>query len=338
MVDKLIISEAASFLKIVSLSLIFFGTSLAFAIIIRSVEIVKISVISSGISFFFNLFFNWVFIFGHLGSPALGIRGSALGTLIARIIEFLIIFIYALVFEKKLKFRLIYIFKRDKQLIKDFIKYSMPVAANEVAWACGITLQAAILGKLSSEILAANSIAMVLQQLATIIIFGVASAASIIVGKQIGEGDMDGARSSASTIMIWSVILGALGSLSILILRKPFVSIYNIEPATRVLAENLLIITAIVVFFMSIAVNSLVGVLRGAGDTKFSFRLEMFTLWLIAVPLGAVAGLVFKVPILLTYMLLKIDEPIKAIVAYKRTTKKDTYKSVARENISENEQ
>lgn len=329
--DNLIISEAASYLKIIALSYLFFGISLSFSIVIRSVQIVIISLIVSIISFCINVFLNWVLIFGNLGAPEMGIRGASLATLIARITEFLVIFIYAFFLDKKLKFKIKYIVQRDKILISDFIKYSGPVVANELAWALGITIQAAILGKLSTQVLAANSIAMIMQQLVTILIFGVAQAASVLVGKQIGEGDLSGARSTGITVMIWSIILGAIGSISIFILRKPFISIYNIQPEIQSLAEDLMIITSVLVFFVSVSCNSIVGVLRGAGDTKYAFRLEMSALWLVALPLGAIAGFVFDAPILITYAFLKIDEPIKSILAFIRTTKSNIYKSITRD-------
>ncbi len=331
--DRLILSEAVDYLKIVAFSYLFFGLSVCITFMLRSIEIVKIAVLSSSISFFVNVFFNWVFIFGNLGAPALGIKGAAIGTLIARITECMLIVIYLLFINKKLRIKLKDIISHDAIMFKDYLKYSLPVVGNEIMWACGISLQAAILGKLSSQILAANSIAMVLQQLATLITFGTGSAACVLVGKKIGEGNVEDARSTASTIMIWSVVLGIIGTITIILLRKPFVNIYNITPSTKVLAKNLLIITAVMVFFISISVNSIVGVLRGAGDTKFTFRLEMTALWFFAIPIGAVAGFLFRLPILLTYACLKIDEPLKAFIAYYRTTKKSTYKSVTRDKL-----
>lgn len=329
--DRYVLSEAVSYLKIVALSYVFFGLSLSITFLLRSIEVVKISVLTSTVSFFVNIIFNWMFIFGKLGAPALGIKGAAIGTLIARITECVIILIYFLVIDRKLHYKVTDIFKYDFLMFKDYLKYSLPVVANELMWAVGITLQAAILGKLSSQVLAANSIASVLQQLATLVTFGISSAACVLVGKKIGEGDIEEARSVASTIMIWSIILGVIGLLTILILRKPFVGVYNIEEDTKRLAEQLLIITSIVVFFVSMSVNSIVGVLRGAGDTKFAFKLEMSTLWFVALPLCAISGFVLKAPIFFTYALLKIDEPIKATIGYIRTTKKSTYKSVTRD-------
>lgn len=332
-VDRQVLSEAVDFLKIVALSYFFFGVSIAFSFILRSVEIVKISVFVSSISFFVNLFFNWVFIFGNIGAPALGIKGSAVATLIARIFEFVIMIIYVFLIDKKLCFKVKYLFSHNAKLFKDYLKYSLPVVTNEFAWALAISIQAAILGKLSTEILAANSIAMVLQQLAILVSFGVGSASAVIVGKKIGEGNIINARSAASTIMIWSLVFGVIGTISILLLRDPFINLYKVDEKIKLLSHNLLAIVAIAVFFMSISVNSLVGVLRGAGDTKYCLKLEMIALWFISLPLGLLSGFIFKWPLLITYACLKIDEPIKAVISYIRTTKKSTYKSVTRSDF-----
>ena len=234
--DMAIVAEAVSYLKIVALSYFFIGCSVSFAIIIRSVEIVIISLIINIISFFVNVFMNWVLIFGNLGAPKMGVRGAATATLIARIMEFSIMIFFALLIDKKLKFKIKYIFKNDKILLKDFKQYSLPVIANELAWSAGISMQALILGKLSTEILAANSIAMVLQQLSTILLFGVSQATCVIVGKQMGEGNINEAKRSGITIMIWSVVLGIIAALCVYFLRKPFAGLYNIKDETRILA------------------------------------------------------------------------------------------------------
>lgn len=333
--DTAVIDEAVRYLKIVGWGYFFFGMTNTFTCIIRSVEIVKAPVYISIVSFFVNLSINYILIFGKFGAPALGIEGAAIGTLVARITEFVLICIYAFFIDKKLQFRLSYIFKRNALLLQDYIRYSIPVVCNELAWACGISLQSAILGRLSTEILSANSIASVLQQLATIAIFGLANASCVMVGKKIGQNDMEGAQSTASTMMIWSVILGALSFALVFFLRKQFAGIYNLSDETRLLTENLLIITSVLVFFVSIAATSIVGVLRGAGDTRFSLKLELITLWLVAVPVGAAAGFIFHAPVLLVYALLKIDEPLKSLIAFIRTTRPSTYKNITRADTVE---
>lgn len=331
--DRYILSEAVNYLRIVGFSYFFWGITLVLTGIFRSVEVVKIAVFTSLMSCLINIFFNWVFIFGNLGSEALGIKGAAMGTLIARISECVMMVIYVLFIDKRVKFRVKYIFQSNKTLLRDFTKYSLPVVANELAWSCGMTIQAAILGKLSTDILAANSIATVLQQLATIVSFGVATSAAVIVGKKIGEGNVDGARKDGNLLMIWSAVIGIIGMVVVFILRKPFVSLYSaVEPSVQLLAQQQLIITSVLILFISLNTTSIVGILRGAGDTKFALWIELIALWIIAVPAGLIAGFVFKAPILVTYACLKIDEPIKVIVATIRTKQKKAYRSVTRES------
>ena len=326
--DKYVISEAVSYLKIVSLGYIFFGLTTSFQNVVRSVEIVKISVVTSSVSFVVNVFLNWIFIFGKFGIEPMGIRGAALATVIARITDFTITAIYAFAIDKRLKFRLKYFFMGSKELSKSFLKYSFPVIANEFMWGAGISVQSAVMGQLDSEILAANSISSVFYQLITIITFGVANAAAVTVGKFIGGGDMKKAKDASFTIMLMAICLGLISGLTMFLLRKAFVSVYNVTDDVRVLAENLIAITSVVAFFAAISTVSVVGVLRGAGDTRFTFKLELITLWCFAVPMGAIAGFVLDAPILLVCALLKIDEPIKSVVAFIRTFKDSTYKNV----------
>lgn len=333
--DEAVIEEAVKYLRIVGWGYFFFGVTNTFISIIRSVELVKISVVISSISFLVNVFLDYVLIFGNWGFPKLGIEGAAWGTLTARITEFILITIYALFIDKRLQFRVRYIFQRQKTLLADYIRYSIPVVANELAWGLATSLQAAILGNLSTQILSANSISSVLQQLSTIAIFGAANACCVVVGKRIGEGRSEDAVDASFTMMAWSVILGFVAMLLIFFLRKWFVSLYHVTAETRALTENLLILTSVVTFFVSIAATSIMGVLRGAGDTRFALKIELAALWLIALPLGCLAGFAFHAPILLTYALLKMDEPIKAVIGFIRTTKADTYRNVTRSALEE---
>jgi len=328
--DAYIISEAVEYIKIVSWGYFFFGFSMALQNILRSVEIVKIAIISSATAFVVNIILNRILIFGAFGIPAMGIKGAATATLTVHIIDFIITTVYVLRIDKKLCFKLKYIFRRDKLLSADFTRYSLPVLANEFMWGSGISMQAAILGQLNPDAVAANAIVGTLHNLATIVIFGGACAAAVVIGKQIGGGDMEGAKHSAFTIMVWSVILGVLGMLMMLSLRTWFISLFNIGGDVREIAERLLVIIAFILMFVSVSAFGIVGVLRGAGDTKFSMLLEFASLWLVAIPLGAFLGFKLGAPILLVCAALKIDEPIKATIAFIRSTKDSTYKDITR--------
>ena len=78
----------------------------------------------------------------------------------------------------------------------------------------------------------------------------------------------------------------------------------------------MLVVTAIIVFFISLSALFIVGVLRGAGDSRFNLAVDISTLWLISVPLGIVAGLLLKLPVPLVYLFFKLDEPAKVILPF----------------------
>lgn len=334
--DNATIDQAVKYLKISSISYPFFGVSMAFINSLRGVELVRISVLTSFVSFAVNVFLNWVLIFGKLGAQPLGIEGAAIATLIARMVDFLLVLVYVFFFEKRLSFKLKNLINTDKQLFKSFVRYALPVVTNELTWSLAISMQAAILGSISDEVVAANSISSVCQQLSTIIIFGASNAACVMVGKKIGQGDMQGSKRYAFTLMVLSIVLGVISCTVILLLRKIFISIYSLSDYTADLTMQILTVTAFITFFVAVSSLSIVGVLRGAGDTKFCMLLELLVLWLVAIPLGIIGGFVLKLPAVVVYAMLKIDEPLKACISFGRAASGKAFRNVTLQKKVEN--
>ncbi len=331
--DPEIIRHGTDYLRIVGYIYLFFGISNTFVSVIRSMEIVVISVISNLITFVANVFFNWIFIFGELGAPALGIKGAAVGTLIARIIEFCVLMTYAFLIDKKLRFRLRYLLDWTATLWKDFFRYSLPVTANELLWSLGTSIQAMIFGRIGEVAVAANSITGIVQQLATIAIFGVANAAAVLVGKSIGAGENKRAKEISFTLTVISAGIGVLSGIMIFLLRNPVVDFYNISAESKLLAKQMMIITAVVVFFISLSALFVVGILRGAGDTTFALTVDLSTLWLVSVPLGAIAGLLLNLPVPFVYLFFKLDEPVKVLCGLLRLKSGKWIRNVTRDEL-----
>lgn len=331
--DIAVIEQGASYLRIISFSYIVFGFTNTFYSTIRSVEAVKIAVVSNLMALAINATLNYALIFGNFGFPEMGIQGAALATLIARISEFVVAAVYMLCIDKKLKIRIKDFFKFDKVLFKDLMVISSPVAANEIMWALGMSMQAGLLGNLGTNAVAANSIISVVQQLSTVAVFGVASAAAVTIGKAIGEGDMQKARDRGHTFQIISVIFGVFVTAVILLLRNVAIDFYNVAPETKALAHQMIYVAAGVGFFVSIAGIGIVGILRGGGDTKFSLWIEVFGLWCIAVPAAYFVAFVLKWPIPLVYLVMKLDEPVKDILCVIRVRGIRWLKNVTRDNV-----
>ncbi len=329
--EEAVILEGVKYMRIIAFSYFFYGTSNVFLTTLRSVETVKISVLVTLTSFATNVFLNWVLIFGHLGMPKLGIRGAAIATLIARICEFAITWIYAFFIDKKLRFRFRELFSFDLWLVKDYFRYSLPVVANEVIWSLATTMQSAVLGQISSQAVAANSINSVLSQLTTVFIFGIANASCVLIGKTIGEQKYDRARRMAFTFVLWSVVIGLAAGIITFLLRDVVVQFYNVPDATKQLASRLVVSNAFIVFFVSMSSLSIMGPLRAGGDTRFCLAMEMLSLWCFAVPAGAIAGLVLRWPVPIVYFILRSDEIIKAFFAITRILRNRWLRNVTRD-------
>lgn len=288
------------------------GFSLTTSLILRSVGKADIALYSSIGAFFLNVFFNWVFIFGHLGAPRMEVRGAALGTLIARVFEFIVIVGYFYFKDPSIGMRLKDLKMKCSDLMGEYIRISFPVLVSDTLLGLGNSAVAIVMGHIGAAFVAANAITTVTQQLSTVVIQGVSQASCIITGNTLGEGDEEKAQKQGVTFAAIGLIIGIIGCIIILIVKSPIISLYNITQETNALAHQLMDAVGFIVIFQ--ALNSILtkGVLRGGGDTKFLMVADILFLWCASIPLGAVAGLILHLPAFWIYFFLKVDQFIKA--------------------------
>ena len=310
-----IVAAAAQYLQLVALSYLPYSISNNYMMSLRAVEKVTVSAAIYGTSFFVNVFFNYVFIFGAFGAPALGVRGAAVGTILARCSELLLVTIYMYAKEDTIGFRFSDCFRLKNEMIQDYTRHSLPVLGNELLWGLGISVTAAIIGRIGSVFVTANSIAAVLNQLALVSVIGVGNAAAVITGKLIGEGRMQRAKRAANTILLGSVFVGMFNCAMIFIMRPIFLSFYRITPEAYEAAYTVMGVLALLHLSLAIDITCIIGILRGGGDTKTAFAFDCGALWLVSVPMGVLSGLVWGWPVPLVYVMLKLDSPIKTILS-----------------------
>lgn len=333
--NEIFINAGAQYLKIIGFAYAFFAFGNTLLCALRGVEIVKISVVVNLSGLVTNIFLNWVLIFGNLGAPAMGIKGAAVATLIARLVEFTVTVVYVFGIDKKLGLRLRHLLRFNKLLAHDLVKYSTPVVINEVMWSLAISMQAVILGHIeysSGDPVASNTIAAMIYQLASVVIFGVANAAAVVVGKAIGEKQEQQALERAHTLKLMSLLLGVLTFGIILLLRPLILGLYDLPEQTIALTHDMIFVTAVTSIFVSIASVSIVGILRGAGDTRFCLIIELVLLWGVAIP-AALIAVYFRLPVPLVLALMKSDELLKAVVCLIRLHGKKWLNSVTRDKL-----
>jgi len=289
------------------------GFSLTTTIVLRSIGQVKMPLYCSIAAFFINVGANYIFIFGKLGAPALGVVGAALGTFIARLFEFIVICGYFLFVEKKVAYRIKDAFTKCGEMVKEYIRISIPVLISDGMLALGNNSVAMIVGRLGDNFVSANAIAAVIMQFSTVFISGLSNGSAIMTGHTLGEGDVEKARKQGWTFLGLGVIIGAIACVIILLISGPVIAMYKITPETVEITEQLIQSLAIIAVFQT--ANSILtkGVLRGGGDTKFLMVADILFLWIASVPLGYLCGITWGLSPFITYTALKIDQIIKAI-------------------------
>ena len=189
--DAEIIAEGKAYLTVVVWSFLPFVLTQTFMAALRAVKTVKISFWVSVVSLIVNVGINYILIFGKFGFPEMGIRGAAIGTLLARMAELVIVVVYLLKRDQKLRLRGRELFCPDVQLRRDYMKVYFPIMCSTVLWGVSVPMQTAILGHLSADAIAANSVATTFYQYFKVIVVAMSSVSGVMIGTAIGAGDME---------------------------------------------------------------------------------------------------------------------------------------------------
>ena len=318
--DEGLIAEGCRYLRAASFSYVCLSFSQMFQAAFKSIERVKIVTVTSTTCLFLNIGLNAVFIFGLLGAPALGILGVGIATSIARFIEMLICFIYARK-QKDLLLSVKCIFKRNALLTRDFFKYSMPAVGNELVWGAAFSMYSVIMGHLGEDIVAANSVVNTVRQLGSVLCFGMAYGGAIVIGKNIGSGDMGLAERNAARLARVTILAGFGGALLTIMLYPVLPFIADLNETAAYYRNVILFINAYSIIGAAVNTVYICGIFRAGGDSKFGFVADSICMWLVSVPLGFLAAFILKLPPLWVYFILYLDEFEKipfVIIHYKK--------------------
>ena len=309
-----LVEPGVAYLSHIRLGFFFIAISQTIVITLQSVKEVRIGLYNSIISCIFNIFFNWVFIFGHFGFPAMGVAGAALGTVMARLVEALISVCYLLFREQKLHFR---ITDFDLSFTKDFFfqywKITLPILGMSFMQNLLNSAQTMITGRVSKYYMAAQSIVHMAWMIPNAFGGGMSNAASIMIGNDIGAGDIEKVRTDAWRFVKTAFCFALICSGMIQVILPVLMRFYEISAETQVLTRQMGYSASVTVLFLvtSSTVNN--GIIRSGGDTRRLLRVDLISNWLVMIPFGILAAFVFKWPAPILYIILRSGNLIKSI-------------------------
>ena len=314
--DESVIADGVIYLRIVGISYIFFCIAQVFIASMRAVETAKIGLYISIMTLFVNVGLNYVFIFG-VGSiiPAMGVAGAALATLISRICEMLVSVIYALCVDKKLKLRIKDLLPTDKAMLKDFVKYGLPVIGGNVIWGVNMIGQSMILGRFSAAVISAASITGSLNNLIYVWMNGISGAIGIITGKTVGAGEYEKMKEYARTTQIIFLCVGILSGIAVYLLKMPFISLYSVTDEAVKYSIQFCRVLSVTIVGTCYQAASLFGLVKSGGDISFVFKNDTIFVCLVVLPSAVVAWKLGAAP-WVVFACLKCDQIFKCIVAF----------------------
>ena len=316
--EETLIVLGSEYLRVIGISYVFSGIAQIFLAIMKNCGAVNMSTLINGVMVILNIVLNAVFIFGLSGFPKMGIKGAALATVLATVVQFLWSVGYVLCRIRAVKFSLR---SCEKKLFGRFWQKTVPLLINNLAWGIGFSMYSVIMGHLGTDAVAANGIANISKNLVVCFCLGLGNAGSIIVGNRLGADRLQEAKEAGGTLTRTAIIAGVVSGL-VLIALSPFITkMVDLTPTARGYLQKMLLICSYYIAGKSVNCMTIGGIFAAGGDSKFGMLCDSVTLWCITVPLGCICAFILKLPVMVVYFVLNLDEIIKLPVVYKHYKK-----------------
>lgn len=313
--DPELIALGVSYLRIAALMYLPCAVSSMLFACCRGIEEMKVSFTTNAISYPLNIVLDYCFIFGAFGFPELGIRGAACGAVIARLVELGVLCRFIFRREKRLKLVPRDMLRKDKKLSRDFLRVGTPIVAHEMIWSTGTTAGSSITGQMSTVIVTGYNVANVLYQLMACVMNGILHACSVTIGKTIGAGaGKDKIRQEAYTMVLIGCAGGTVLGVMTLLVGSAFVSIYTLTPDAAEYARWFMVIFAMIWPFSGMEMTGMIATLRAGGDGKTGFITDIFTMWLITIPLASLSAFVLGLSPYVVISIIKFNIVLEALV------------------------
>lgn len=316
--EETLIVLGSEYLRVIGISYVFSGIAQTFLAIMKNCGAVNMSTLINGVMVILNIALNAVFIFGLSGFPKMGIKGAALATVLATVVQFLWSVGYVLCRIRAVKFSLR---SCEKKLFGRFWQKAVPLLINNLAWGIGFSMYSVIMGHLETDAVAANGIANISKNLVVCFCLGLGNAGSIIVGNRLGADRLQEAKEVGETLTKTAIIAGIVSGLVLMALSPFITKMVDLTPTARGYLQKMLLISSYYIAGKSVNCMTIGGIFAAGGDSKFGMLCDSVTLWCIIVPLGCICAFILKLPVMVVYFVLNLDEIIKLPVVYKHYKK-----------------
>ena len=317
--NETLVDLGAPYLQIVGFSYIFNGISSVYTGAQRSMENPRLGMQIMGVSMVTNTFLNYCLIFGRFGLPRLEVAGAAIATLISRVIE------CAIAAAVALRSRLLpldwgCLLRPGREISRSFLKYSAPVVGNDALWSCGTSMLTVVLGHMenSQDMLAANALVGYIDKFAAVVCLGLASAAAVMVGKAIGEGQRrEAVRTLGGSLLAVSTLLGLISGLLLLLLTPLFFRpllfpLFQLTEGATYAATCMVCLMGACMAFRTLALVAITGIFRGGGDVRTATIIDLIPLWCVSIPLAALFALALRLDVFWTCFAIYGENLVKA--------------------------
>ena len=316
--EEELITLGSEYLRVIGISYLLSSIAQTFLAIMKNCNAVNVSTLINSVMVILNIILNAVFIFGLFGCPEMGIRGAALATVLATVVQVVWSVGYVLGRIQSVKLNL---HRCEREITSHFWQKAIPLLINNLAWGIGFSMYSVVMGHLGTDAVAANGIANISKNLIVCFCLGLGNAGSIIVGNRLGANRLEEAKEAGGLLTRTAIIAGILSGL-VLIILSPFITrMVDLTPTAYGYLQKMLLICSYYIAGKSVNCMTIGGIFAAGGDSKFGMLCDSITLWCITVPLGCICAFILKLPVMVVYFVLNLDEIIKLPVVYKHYKK-----------------
>lgn len=314
--DPALIRLGGKYLRTVAVSYLLTSYTQTYFAMMKVCDRATLSSMIGSIAVVVNIILNAIFIFGLGPAPKMGIEGAALATLLARVLETVLVII-AVCRKQCMPLDLkVMLHTDDRELVRDYWEYTVPLLINQIGWGGGVTMYSVIMGHLGTDATAANSIASIVRTMIASLCWGIASGVGIIIGGMLGRNEYDKAKVAGGSFVRFSIWIGIGSGIVILALTPLVLHFIALEPQAQYYLKYMMLMASYYIIGNSLNSVIISGIFPSGGDTKFGMICDAVTLWAVVVPLGMLAAFVFKLPVLVVAFILTLDEFVKIPAVY----------------------